>query len=512
MYHNPIIRGFAPDPSICHADGFYYLVNSTFEYFPGLPVWKSPDLVNWSYCTSVLTRTSQLPLSESLNNQGLYAPTIRFNGKRFYVVNTNKFTHENFVVHADRIEGPWSEPSFIYKTGIDPSLLFLPDGSCFYVSNGRDDAGKQGIFGQFINPDTGKLQGEMQLLTYGCGGHSVEGPHIYLINGWYYLLVAEGGTGSSHHVCMLRSKDIFGPYEQNPRNPILCHLDRKGHEIQCTGHADLIQSPEGDWYAVFLATRLAKKHYGSPLGRESFLAPVTWVDEWPVIGNNGSVELQMEGPKAEQKDRSDLSFSFDQELSTYPFLKVRVPNDECYRLDGRRRQLTLVGGCSLETHLGHPTLLAVRQPEFESVFKTILNTATLTGKAGIAVFHNSNYHYRLEIQKEQALDSSLLRVNLYRHVHDIGVVTESVTIPMKDTLELEIKSTREAYFFFVGGQLIAQASTLGMAIGATFDGSFTGTLFALWAEAGSATFLDGFTLTAKEDDWANPILNSQSNI
>ncbi|MBQ0071371.1 MAG: glycoside hydrolase family 43 protein, partial [Spirochaetales bacterium] len=272
MYTNPVVPGFAPDPSITFWKGEYYLATSTFEYFPGVSLWTSRNLVDWTPKGAVLTRTSQLDLSGAASSSGLYAASIRVNQNgRFYMVTTNKFTHENFICHTDDINGPWSEISFIAKDGIDPSLLFLSDGRCFYVSNGSVD-GVRGIKGAFLNPDTGELLEDFHLLSTGLNGHATEGPHIYEKDGWYYLMFAEGGTGYGHYEAILRSRSIYGPYENDSGNPIiLTHVPRKGHPIQATGHADLIETPQGDWYAVFLGIRVKPRPLLHHLGRETFL-------------------------------------------------------------------------------------------------------------------------------------------------------------------------------------------------------------------------------------------------
>ncbi len=493
MYRNPILPGFCPDPSICYAEGTYYIVTSTFEFFPGVTIWESKDLASWKYCSSVLTRTDQLDLDRSKNSQGLYAATIRYNKGRFYMVTTNKYTHENFICHTDDIHGQWSETSFVYRTGIDPSLLFLEDGRCFYCSNETIDGVNRGIIGAFIDPDTGVLQEEMRVLTKGCGGHSTEGPHIYYIDGYYYLLIAEGGTGSGHHVCMLRSKDIHGPYEENPSNPILSHVDRKGHPIQCTGHADLLQRPDGSWIAVFLAVRKPKiRNYH--LGRETFLAPVTWKDGWPVIGNDGQVELEMDIPGVEGSFVGDYSVDFRKDYRSYPYLKVRVPNDECYIQDTMLGTLTLVGKKPISAPLSHPTLLGFRQRGFYDTFTATLFRQSKRSTAGIAVYLNSDYHYKIAVKE----DSEVCVISLVRHVHDFEAVTETMIIPSLYPLTLQIKATPEKYYFYVDGKLLGKAATAGVAPNMTMNGAFTGVLFAIYAEKGRALFSKGLILKSRK--------------
>ncbi len=495
MFTNPVIPGFAPDPSVTFHNGFYYLVNSTFEYFPGITVWKSPDLVSWSYLGSVLNKRELVNLDKASPSSGLYAATIRTDARgRFYVVTTNKFTLGNFVVHTDDIEsGLWSSPAFICRDGIDPSLLFLPDGRCFYSSNGKAD-GKKGIVGAFINPDSGELLEPLRLLTEGCGGASVEGPHIYMKDGWYYLMEAEGGTEYGHHEVILRSRNIYGPYEENPRNPILSHVSRKRHPIQATGHADLIEDREGKWWAVFLAIRVKPRPLLHHLGRETFLAPVEWKEGWPVIGDEGKVELEYEnGPDAVEE--RDYSVSFRDDLEKYPYLKVRVPKNEAYTQDKETGLLRLHGEENINVSLGHPTMLLFRQRGFSERMRVTLDTESLTGKAGITVFLSSDYHYRLEVTAER----ENIRVALIRHIHDFEAVTESISMKRdRPCMTLEIRSDDENYFFFADGTGIGSATVYALAAEGSMTMCFTGSLFGIYAAEGDAVFIDGITMESIE--------------
>ncbi|MCQ2412222.1 MAG: glycoside hydrolase family 43 protein [Sphaerochaetaceae bacterium] len=493
MYRNPVIPGFAPDPSITYWNGHYYLVTSTFEYFPGVSLWTSDNLVDWTSKGAVLTRTSQLDLSGAASSSGLYAASIRVNANgRFYMVTTNKYTHENFICHTDDIDGPWSEISFIAKDGIDPSLLFLSDGRCFYTSNGSVD-GVRGIKGAFINPDTGELLEDFHLLSTGLNGHATEGPHIYEKDGWYYLMFAEGGTGYGHYEAILRSKDIHGPYENLDGNPvILSHVPRKGHPIQATGHADLIQTPNGDWYAVFLGIRVKPRPLLHHLGRETFLAKVSWENGWPMVGDHGFVELEnAEGP--EQKDSRDYSVCFDRTLEHYPYLKVRVPKEDCYQLDLKAKSLTLMGEEPINTPLGHPTLLAFRQKGLNESMKATLDQTKLEGTAGIASWLSCDYHYRLQVTKSKTENV----VSLIRHLHDFEAVTEQISLPIADSVELEIQSDDEFYHFYADGHFVGKASVYGLASEGTMYNTFTGALFAIYAENGKATFQNEIHMESK---------------
>lgn len=500
MYRNPIIPGFNPDPSICYVDGRYYIVTSTFEYFPGVTIWESTDLVNWVYCDSVLKTKETLDLDRSPDSLGLYAATIRHHNGRFYVVTTNKYLKFNFVVSSESIHGPWTKPAFIWKTGIDPSLFFTEDGRCFYSSNGETDpyTKARGIFGAFINPITGEMLEEFKPIAESCGGHSTEAPHIYFRNGYYYLIIAEGGTGMGHHVCALRSRDIHGPYEKCPYNPILSHAERKGHEIQCTGHADLLELADGRWIAVFLGTRRNTNIPATTLGRETFLAPVTWTDDgWPMIGNNGYVEIEMEDIlPAVQKPVSELFVDFGRKLEDYPLLKPRVPKNDCFIQCNDSNNLVLVGTEDINTPLGHPTLLAVRQNSFDCSFKAKLDLSSLKGTAGVVAWLRTDYHYRMEIHR----NDNRIFCSLIRHIHDFEAKTAEITLDTADLssvvlLTIDIKP--ETYSFHVNDTLIDNCSYAGLTTNCALGNCFTGTLLGIYAEHGKATFVEGMRLVPR---------------
>ncbi len=494
MYRNPVIPGFAPDPSICFHDGTYYLVTSTFEFFPGVTIWESRDLMNWSYCDSVLKTERHLDLDRSPDSLGLYAATIRHHGGRFYMVTTNKYLKFNFVVSSEDIHGPWTEPKLIWKTGIDPSLFFTDDGRCFYTSNGETDpyTKSRGIFGAFIDPDTGKMLEDFRVLAESCGGTSTEAPHIYYRQGWYYLIIAEGGTGVGHHVCVLRSKDIHGPYEQYKNNPILSHANRKGHDIQCTGHADLIDLGGDKWVAVFLATRKNTNVPLTTIGRETFMAPVTWTEDgWPIIGEKGLVELEMpDVVDARQRIIKRMDVDFRKELSSYPLLRLRVPKDDCYIQDRKEGTLTLKGEEELDTPLGHPTMLLLRQTSFNQTYKAVLETDSLEGKAGVVIWLQTNYHCNLSIGKE----NGRLRATVIQHIHDLKAERASVELGNEKTLALEVVATNESYEFKVNGKTVDCISYAGLTTGCTCGNCFTGTMFGVFAENGYATFRSGLKL------------------
>ena len=288
---NPILRGFYPDPSICRVGEDYYLVNSSFAYFPGVPIFHSKDMAHWEQIGHVLDRESQVPLENVKHSNGIYAPTIRYYNETFYMITTNVSAGGNFIVTAKSPNGPWSEPYYLGEQaqGIDPSLFFDEDGSCYYVGtrpnpDGVRYNGDWEIWLQQLNLNTMQLQGESKYLWKGALNSVIwpEGPHLYKKDGYYYLMIAEGGTGPNHSVTIARSNRVDGPYENNPNNPILTHRHLgKKYPVTYVGHGDLVDDGHGKWYMVMLASRTFEGY--TNIGRETFLAKVTWEDGWPIV-------------------------------------------------------------------------------------------------------------------------------------------------------------------------------------------------------------------------------------
>jgi alpha-N-arabinofuranosidase len=286
-YKNPVIPGFYSDPSVCRVGDDYYLITSTFEFFPGVPVFHSKDLINWEQIGHCIHREEQLP--EGLN---IFAATIRYNNGTWYMITTNAGKGGNFFVTATNPAGPWSDPIWIDIPGIDPDLFFDDDGKAYVISS---------PFIVFeIDLKTGKLLTEGRKVWFGTGGRYAEAPHIYKKDGYYYLMAAEGGTEEAHSVTIARSNTIWGPYTENPANPILAHANAAGQNIliQGVGHADIVQAHEGSWWVVFHGYR---KSVAYPvhhiLGRETCVAPVSWPKNgWPVINGNGTAPVNMTCP------------------------------------------------------------------------------------------------------------------------------------------------------------------------------------------------------------------------
>ncbi|OWR32456.1 glycoside hydrolase 43 family protein [Saccharibacillus sp. O23] len=287
-YANPVLSGFYPDPSVVRAGEYYYLITSSFEYFPGVPIFRSRDLFRWEPIGHVLTRRSQIDLRERASSSGVYASTIRYHAGRFYMITTDVRGIGNFYVTAEQAEGPWSDPIRLPYGNIDPSLFFDDDGRA-YVTSQNGEGYDSHIIQYEIDPSDGTILCEPKVIWRGDDGPWLEGPHLYKIRGRYYLTAASGGTSFDHRQLVARSDSPYGPFEDKPE-PILTHRGLKDHPVQCLGHADLIEGLDGRWWSVFLGMRPIEGEY-STLGRETFLAPVRWTEDgWPEIDiNEGTV-------------------------------------------------------------------------------------------------------------------------------------------------------------------------------------------------------------------------------
>ena len=413
-YVNPVVRGFYPDPSVCYANGKYYMVNSTFQYFPGVSLLESEDLVHWKQIGNVLTRKSQVYLEKINSSGGVFAPTIRYNDGHFYMVTTNDTTRENFYVTTDDIHGEWSDPVKVDQGGIDPSLLFI-DGRAYFVSNGEDDDGIGGVTQCEIDIKTGKKLSASRNIWKGNGGRFLESPHVYKIGDWFYLMAAEGGTEYGHMITISRSKDIFGPYENCPHNPILTNRNKAPFIIQGVGHGDLIEGPDGNYYILCLGFRQMGIWMAyHQLGREVFLVPVRFDENgWPVVGNDGTMDESYEVPiKGEGNERNvaeEISRSGLDIFTNPEWLYMRHPHMENYKKASQVGEkvgekagekagekenngkaldecIKLVGTSETLDDVASPTFVGLRQREFNGALTVnmSLNVSEASGKMGSA--------------------------------------------------------------------------------------------------------------------------------
>jgi alpha-N-arabinofuranosidase len=377
-YRNPILPGFHPDPSVVRVGEDFYLVTSTFGWFPGIPVFHSRDLVNWRLIGHAIDRPGQLDLAGlKVVTQGVYAPAITYHAGKFYIFNTCVGCGDNFYVTATDPAGPWSDPVWLGFDGIDPSLFVDDDGRGWLVNNGPPVGtpryeGHRAIWIQQFDLAAGKLVGPRSVLVDG-GVHPedkpiwAEGPHIFKKDGWYYLNAAEGGTAEDHSQTIYRSRDVAGPYTAGPINPILTQRDLsldRPDRVEATGHADLVRLDDGNWWAVFLATRPFAGQK-TLLGRETWLLPVTWQDGWPLILEQGR-PVPWEQPRpnlpADQPaDWSKWTDSFDAASLSPEWLQMRNPASmQWFAVDRDRGELVVIGGDDSASTSGSPHFLGRR--------------------------------------------------------------------------------------------------------------------------------------------------------
>ncbi len=502
-YRNPIISGYNPDPSICRVGEDYYIVNSSFEFFPGVPVYHSNNLVNWELLGHCLTKDSQLSLKQCRPSGGIYAPTLRYHDGCFFMATTNVSHKGNFIVHTRELKEGWSEPKWVDQGGIDPSLLFDDGGKVYFTSTGTDKDGRQGIFMCEVNPYTGERLTGSVCISCGCGGKHPEGPHLYKWFGKYYLMLAEGGTEYGHMETIQRADQPWGPFEPCPHNPILSHRNDGKGEILCTGHADMIRDHNGNWWLACLGVRTCSNENRSillhNLGRETFLAPVVWTkDGWPEVGEHGLISLDMDGmlpgePGPVNRNFMD-DFTKDRFKPDYNFL--RNPDRENYAINTADRELVLTGTKITLNEADSATWIGVRQKGFETVteVKMRILSDTQAMRAGITAFYNDSYHYEIYLAKEQ----HKYKVALAKHIHDIFVVTASVETVYNGCIYLKIVSDRENYTFLFscdGENYIelGKGLTVGLCTEGTLSMTFTGTYLAMFAENCKAAFC-GFSV------------------
>ncbi len=387
-YRNPILSGYYPDPSVTRVGDTYYLVNSSFAHYPGLPVFRSTDLVNWTQIGNAIDRPDQLTLAGRGASEAVFAPDISWHAGTFYIVNTCVRCEGNFVITAKDPAGPWSKPILLPFEGIDPSIYW--EGDRAYIVNNRAPAeppryeGHRAIWIQEYDWRAGKMVGEStQLINGGVDITKkpvwIEGPHIFRHDGWYYLTAAEGGTSDNHSQVVFRSKALRGPYVSYADNPILTQRDLpagRANPITSAGHATLVQTQKGDWWATFLATRpYAEGQYN--IGRETFLLPVTWADGWPHILPRGQAipfvakrpDLPA-GPAPKLPTSGDFAYvdEFDGDRLGMAWIGLRAPGQPFATVGGGVLRLT--SAAPLGDRQGTPAFVGRRQQHHVATIST----------------------------------------------------------------------------------------------------------------------------------------------
>lgn len=504
-FTNPILKGFYPDPSIVSVAADYYLINSTFSYFPGIPVMHSKDLKNWKQIGNVIDRPSQLDFMGERMTRGLFAPAINYYKGVFYVTCTDIDHDGNFVVTATNPAGPWSNPVKIPQVrGIDPSLYFdsATDKSyIIYNSDAPDNkplySGHRTIRMYEFDYKNLKVTGDEKILVNGGVDIStkpvwIEGPHIIQKFGWYYLYAAEGGTSVNHSQVVLRSKDVWGPYVPYEKNPILTQRDLpedRPDPITSAGHADLVEGPNGQWYAVFLAVRPYDGDYYNT-GRETFLAPVTWKDEWPIINPNDKLipytftenikEVKQKGALP-QSGNFDYTLTFDKTLDP-SLLFLRTKDETSFSLS-KQKGLSLKLKPETIMEKGNPSFIGKRQQHLYSTTDVSLtfDPKSENEKAGLVIFQDEKHFYYLCRSKV----GTQHMIQLYKSKEDQTMeLLAQAPITVK-SIKLRIQSEGDKYSFHYankGNKFVTLKSNVdGKFLSTKTAGGFIGCIYGMYA-------------------------------
>ena len=513
VFTNPVLAGFYPDPSICNVGEDYYLVNSTFAYFPGIPVFHSKDLVNWNLIGHVMDRPEQMNLEGLGVSRGIFAPAIRYHEGLFYVTCTLVDAGGNFVVTSTKPEGPYSNPVWIPEiNGIDPSMFFDGNGKAYILYNSipPDDKplydGHRTIRMYEFDLKMMKVIGSEIILVNGGTDINkkpvwIEGPHIFQKDDYYYLIAAEGGTGYDHSEVVFRSRNIEGPYESYSHNPILTqrNLDpERANPITSTGHADFVTTESGDWWAVFLGCRPYEDGYYNT-GRETFLAPVEWINGWPVVDpDNSEIQYRYSYPVNPDKENAQRAYSgnfifrddFDKEKLDANWMFLRTPLENWYELNSEEKNIKLQLRPVTCSGNANPSFLGHRQQHLKgSVIISMKFTPNGENeKAGLLAFQNEKYFYYLckSVQADKEMiqlfksdETGLLEEEL------VLLASEEINNDPGSDLFLKIEANGKFYSFFYGVSpdvwLPVKENVDATFLSTPKAGGFVGTVYALYA-------------------------------
>jgi xylan 1,4-beta-xylosidase len=505
QYRNPVLPGFHPDPSIVRVGVDYFLVNSSFAFYPGLPVFHSRDLTNWTQIGNAIDRPGMLDFTGLGVARAVFAPTIRYHDGVFYIINTCIECGFNFIISAKNPAGPWSDPLFLKPIdGIDPDLFFDDDGRAWITNNGPPVGtplydGHRAIWIQEFDLKAKTMIGQRDVIVN--GGVQIadkpiwtEGPHIFKRDGWYYLIAAEGGTAGGHSETVFRSRLVTGPYVPGPVNPILTQRDldhKRPFPVYATGHADFVQTPKGDWWAVFLGTRPYEANLTS-MGRETFLLPVTWPKGgWPVILRKGKIVPQAMRrpslPNAKSVTRYDWRDDFTAPALSPDWLMLRTPKEHWYQLAPHRLTVT-VRPASL-SGTGNPSFLAQRQRHSDATVTTAMRYAPdkVGDRAGLAVFADEQHHYFFGLSQTETGPMIVVMLRNGKDDPESGKVIAVTPYPVSPDVQLHLRvSTHGATLDFAyatgdGPEHSIVTNADGRMLASERSNQFTGVVIGLYA-------------------------------
>jgi xylan 1,4-beta-xylosidase len=481
LIQNPILKGFNPDPSIIRVGADYYIATSTFEWFPGVQIHHSRDLHNWELITRPLRRKSQLDMLGNPDSCGVWAPCLSYDQGTFYLVYSNVRSFDgvwkdtpNYLVTTNDIRGEWSEPVFLNSTGFDASLFHDDDGRKWYTSmitDHRKGLFFGGIILQEFDPDTKRCVGPRYKIFGSTELGCTEAPHIYKRNGYYYLMMAEGGTEYNHAVTLARSKTITGPYEVHPENPFITAKDHPKAALQKCGHADLVESPEGNWYAVFLVGRPLTERGRCTLGRETAIEAIEWrEDDWLYLKPGvESPRLEIPGPESvTEKDSMTGKLTFDSEALDIHFQSLRIPIEEHWlSLKARPGYLRLYGQESLSS-FHYQSLIARRVQSFHIQVSTALEFKPeyFQQMAGLVAYYNTAHWMYLHVMGDDDAQSKYMQIIVCDNFEMTEILEAPINISEQEILYLKLEFNHADLQFSYATQ-----EDKWQAIGPVLDGS-----------------------------------------
>lgn len=443
-YTNPILRGVNPDPSICRVGNDYYMVTSSMFIYPGVPIYHSKDLVNWQQIGYCLTKKEHFFLDKNNRNPMMYAATLRYNKGTFYMITTDVHGGGNFLITTTNPAGEWSNPVFIDQPVFDPSLFFDTDGKVYYTRRGLMT--DKDIVQAEIDVTRGKLLTPLKPISKGLVSDDTEGPHLFKANGWYYLTMGEGGSRALHMQTIARSKSPWGPFVSCPNNPVISQHNGWWHPLKCMGHADFLQAHDGSWWAVCLGTRHAGYNAFSAIGRETYLLPVTWVNEWPVVN-----PAFMQKPYVQAKTlplkpwpNEPIRDNFDNEKLNLKWKMLAYPTENYYSLTERKGYLRLKGNAQQIRESSQAAFIGTPQKEMAGNCTTQIDFKPTADneEAGLSVFQTGNFHYDVFI----TIRNNVKVVVLRKSVGDLVVESKSLPIT-SDNVRLQVVFDGTKYTF-----------------------------------------------------------------
>jgi xylan 1,4-beta-xylosidase len=494
-YSNPVKRGFFPDPSVIRVDTDYYMVNSSFQYFPAIPISHSTDLVHWEIIGHAICDSSYLDLSETMDSRGIWAPDISYHNGKFYIFATLRFNSASFaegpmrcqlVMTADTPEGPYSKPTVLRVDNIDPSHFVDDDGKHYMII-------APGITVVPLNDACTKVTGEPVQVWAGTGERCPEGPHILKKDGWYYAILAEGGTGYGHGINVGRSRSLFGEYEPSPYNPVMRQKDPSA-PIQRTGHGKLVKTQNGndDWWITYLCGRPNQGHY-TTVGRETALDPVQWTaDGWFTVNNGNGPSLEQDAPALPQTIFAPFEHDdFDSDKLNLNWEFVRNPDYTAFSLTERKGFARIYTQKGQLFELSAKNTLLRREDELSYTAEACLEFApTGLEQAGLVCYYSTVTYIRFSLCNRNNKRTLELAVN--RNAPSGEEIITQIELPTSDRvyLRVEVEHLTRSFYYGTDKDNMMLAAKLENCIYLCDEGvpndpkRHTGTLVGIYANSG----------------------------